>query len=430
MNFVKKNVFNLFASILLMGLNVVISVLQSRYLGPTELGKYQLFVSTQTTIMTIMSLGIGQASIYYHNSLKYSLTIIVTSIFKVFVPVLFMVTLVNYLVFALFPTYYGVVDKCALIVYSLGGSFLLFVTTMRPLLLIKLEVVKNQIVNYSSYVFVFVAVVFYVIFSSKLSIDFLLVIAGTANIITSLILYIYIKQYLSIRLKVDYGLLKKIICYGMKLSANNIAVILVINAPVFVLKLLMEDGFYNIGIYSRASALCSLAVTIFSTIGPLLYSKWSSNTVGEIAQNVRIASHLFFGVNLVVSVVLFTFSPLIIKLLYGEEFMAASLILRILIFTVFFSGIKEINYNILVSVGKPHKILINLLITLVVLIISLFVFIPLFDLYGAAMAVLLASLISAFLLSRESKKIISIRYIDFFIINYLDVKYIMNKLIK
>ena len=147
MNFVKANILNFALTAAVYVVNLLVSIAIARILGPEETGHFQIFVSTQTILVTFFSLGLGQASIYFHNAKKIPIDDIISTTLKVEALVsLAIIGSICGLVY--FNTdYFGVISAGALIWYSLGSSALLFTTAMRPLLLAHMQVGKNGMVQ-------------------------------------------------------------------------------------------------------------------------------------------------------------------------------------------------------------------------------------------------------------------------------------------
>lgn len=107
----------------------------------------------------------------------------------------------------------------------------------------------------------------------------------------------------------------------------------------------------------------------------------------------------------------------IIRILYGAEFLPAVPMLRVMLLTLLFSGAKEVSINLIASVGRPVKILYNLIINFVIVAVLLFILIKAFGSIGAVWAVVITTAVTSLLLIRESVKLLNMRYSDFFCIN-------------
>ena len=58
MNFQQSSILSILGSFGLIFVNMFINVIQSRILGPEEIGRFQVFITTQTFFATICALGI------------------------------------------------------------------------------------------------------------------------------------------------------------------------------------------------------------------------------------------------------------------------------------------------------------------------------------------------------------------------------------
>ena len=430
MNFTKATFFNLFITCLLAGMSMVTGIIKARLLGPEGMGRFQLFLTTQTFFTTILAFGIGQACIYFINSLKVPVSLILATAVKGILPA---AVVAGFLLFGLIdgsPAYFGHMSLWALVLFSVGCFALLLVTIFRPVLLANLEVVKNQTVQFVTQIFMLVCVSALAVFLHRLEISYLIALTGLSNMLSLAILYRYFRSRFSFRTKIDYTLLKRLIGWGIRLAGNNIAVIFITSAPIYFLSWFSGDGnLENVGYYSRVSSILNVGTLIFTSTGPLLYAKWTAIDRSQLKPLVHRTGAVFMGINLVISAGLFLFAPFIVNLLYGQAYMAAVPALRILSLSMVFNGVKEMTYNVLSSQGKPQRILVNLLITLVILMIMLFFTVPRYGVTGCAVSVLFASVISTFLLVFDCTRISDVSVSDFFAFpTYGTIKTLLNNL--
>lgn len=416
MNFVKASLFNFIASAILYLLHIATSMIQARVLGPTELGRFQLFISTQTIIIALFSFGLGQASIYYRNNKKVNLARIVTTLCKAECVLAFLIFAVLLFLVYFSDDYFGKVPNLVIVFYAVGAAASLVSTSMKPLLIADMHVVKLQLTNYITAVLSFLALVIVYIVKGTLTVNILIIIISVTNIFGALLLFYYFYPHFNKRLSFDLPLFKSITFLGIKMSLNNIAFLCIQNAPIYMISWVSANSYSNIGLYTRASSICALALFLNSTLGPLLYSKLSSiHDEQRKDYAIMISSSLLF-LNIIVTFFILLFGDYIILILYGTEYIPANSILRVLAITILFSGTNELINNLLSSIGKPEYLLKNFVLTLVILIPLLYFFINLLGLIGSAVAVLIATLIKTLLLIHSVQKFIPITYLDFFII--------------
>lgn len=414
MNFVKANIANFFSAGLIQVLNLIISILEARVLGPSELGRYQIFISTRTMAVTFCALGLGQASIYFRNNKKHSIDDIVSTTFKAEGIIGLLMTIALIALFLSFHNYFGVLPFGVILVFSLGSTASLFSTAMSPLLVADMRVLQRQAVGFVCSLFTLAILAWIYFTSGSINVDNILVVSSVAAAIGSMLLFYYFKHDFHISQRFNMELFKQITVFGVKLSANNIATLFLQNAPVYMLSWFSIMKLEDVGLYSRAIAICALATFVNTTVGPLLYAKFSASTDKERVKFSKTTACAFLLINICLTTFILFAGRYLIILLYGNEYASASLALSILAVTLILNGISELVNNLLSSVGKPEYLLYNLLITLVFLIPMLYVGISLWGLLGCAYAVVFATFIKTLLLIRSLKKFLPVSYRWFF----------------
>ena len=415
MNFTQSTLFNLIASVGLLFISVIINVIESRLLGPQEMGRFSIFLTTQTFFVTIFALGIGQACIYFINSLKRNIVDVVTSSVKFILPFSFLANLALFATLSFFSGYFQEDNKFYLLLFCVGTNALLVNTILIPVLLANMQVVKHQIVKYVSQITVLFALVCMLLFNIQIETGILLVLTGLSNVVSLVLLYRYLRKYIQWRHSMNLHFVKELFLWGMKLSGNNMASIILNSIPVYFLSWfsIAGEGMENVGYYTRSSTLLVAGTVVISSIGPLIYAKWSALEGDVMKEQVQRLSFLLCLFNLVVALLLVIFSKFLITLLYGSDFLPAIPVLKILAFTLVFNGVKEICYGILSSRGVPLKIMKNLFIGSVALGVIAFFLIPLFGVIGCAYATLAITALTSFLLMLDVRKVSSVLLKDF-----------------
>lgn len=416
MNFHRATVFSTLASIGLFLINIVIGVIEARILGPEELGRFNVFLTTQTIFVTIFAMGIGQSCIYFINSLKRNERTVISTSVKSILPFSFIASLLLLLLLTAFNDYFGENNIVYLVFFCMGTNALLVTTIFVPVLLSKMEVIKHQIVKYSVRIITLVVVVSILLINIKLDVGILILLTGITNFISLVILYNYFKSRFSFKDKIDKDLLKELLRWGIKLSGNNIASILLGSIPVYFLSWFsIHNGFADVGYYSRAFSLLVVGTIITTSLGPLFYAKWSTINGDKLKKQVKLLSMLYLMINVAAAILLIILSSFIIKFLYGNDFLAAVPVLRILALTLIFNGMKEICYCILSSQGVPQKILKNLSVSILILMPVLLWVIPQFGVTGCAWVYLIITALSTLLLIIDVCKMSMIEPKDFFV---------------
>lgn len=431
MNFSQSTIFSIAASFGLLFINLFINIIESRVLGPQEVGRFQVYITTQTFAATICALGIGQACIYYINALKVSERAVLSTSVKFSLLLSFLAGAIVLSTIILNRGYFGDDSVFCVCLFSIGTSATIINNIFTPVLLTRMEVVKNQTVKYSTRVITLVALLAVLLMGKKLSVGFVIALSGFTSLFATILLYSYFHDRFSLRDKMDFPLLRKILLWGIKLSGNNIASITLTSIPIYFLTWFsLDNGVLNVGYYSRANSLLVIGTVIATSIGPLLYSKWSGTSEEDLVKQVRRISMLYILVNVAIIMGLVLFAPLLIRILYGKDYLVSIPILQVLAFTLIGNGVKEICYGIISSRGVPLLILKNLLIGIIISAIANYFAITYYGVFGCAVVTVAISLITALLLMRDVTRVSSVKFMDFFVIpNRTEVNTILKSII-
>jgi len=407
MNFKQSTIFSIAASLGLIIFNMLINVIESRVLGPSEIGRYQIFITTQNLFATFCALGLGQSCIYFINALKVDERKVLSTTINATIPIASFASLVLFAIIMLKPDYFGKENVWCITLFCLGTNALLLNNIFTPVLLAKMDVVKNQVVKYSTKVFTFIILLVALFIWNKLNVGFLLALSGIGSILSLSILYHYFHRRFSFQDGIDKKLFYNIVKWGVKLAGNNIASLILTSIPVYFLTWFsISEGFLNVGYYSRANSLLIIGTVIASSVGPLLYSKWSLVKGKELKLQVRRVSLLLAFVNTLLAIGLIIFAPIFIRILYGTEYQTAAPVLRLLALTMIANGAKEVSYGILSSQGSPLSIMKNLVIGIILSAILNYFIIPQFGVIGCSVVTVLVTFTTAFLLQINYTKLL------------------------
>lgn len=416
MNFSQSSVFNIVASIGLLFVNLFISMIEARVLGPEEIGRFQVYITTQTYVSTLCALGIGQSCIYFINRLKVDERKVLATSINASLILALLAGVVLCSIILLNRAYFGKEALVYVCMFSVGTSATLLNNIFTPVLLTRMEVVKSQTVKYSTRILTLVVLVSILLLGRQLSVGVLICLTGFTSVLASLLLYYYFHKRFSFRDGIDFPLLGKITLWGVKLSGNNIASITLSSLPVYFLTWFsVQNGHLNVGFYSRANSLLVIGTIIASSIGPLLYSKWSGTTDDELKGQVRRMSMLYILNNSIIATGLIITAYILINIIYGENFIDAVPVLRILAITLVANGLKEVCYGILSSRGYPLLILKNLVWGILITAVGDYFIIPIYGVNGCTAVTAVASIMTAFLLMFDASKVSTVRMADFFV---------------
>jgi O-antigen/teichoic acid export membrane protein len=153
----------------------------------------------------------------------------------------------------------------------------------------------------------------------------------------------------------------------------------------------------SMGLYTVAISLSRVLNTFESAIDTVLLPKASARPVNEIValtgRAVRISTMLTF----LCVVPLMFLGPFFLRLLYGEEFVAATTIFRILLVEILISGTNWLLAKSFMAAGQPGVVTLLQGFGLSVTVPLMLVLIPRYGLVGAGLALLTSTSIRFFL---------------------------------
>lgn len=416
MNFLQSSAFNIVASIGLLFINLFISMIEARVLGPEEIGRFQVYITTKTYISTLCALGIGQSCIYFINRLKVGERKVLATSINASLILALLAGVVLCSIILLNRAYFGEEALVYVCMFCIGTSATLLNNIFTPVLLTRMEVVKSQTVKYSTRILTLVVLVSILLLGRQLSVGVLICLTGFTSVLASLLLYYFFHNRFSFSDGIDFPLLGKITLWGVKLSGNNIASITLSSLPIYFLTWFsVQNGHLDVGFYSRANSLLVIGTIIASSIGPLLYSKWSGTTDDELKGQVRRMSMLYILINSIIATGLIITAYILIIIIYGEDFIDAVPVLRIIAITLVGNGLKEVCYGILSSRGYPLLILKNLVWGIIITAVGDYFIIPIYGVNGCAAVTTVASIMTAFLLMFDASNVSTVRMADFIV---------------
>lgn len=412
-------------------LGLIIGILLARELGSTNLGQYQVFISTQTIIITLVTLGIGNASIYFINRKEITEKEVVSTFLKIFIPIGLFTSVIFYFIIVFNKGYFGIIDLKQFIVFLIGTVSLILISILRPVFYAKHKIGPVTFINVLPTLILLLGI-FILLLEEKLDVSNVLFYWGIGNFFTFLVCLFFHRRNIDFKIKIDNSKIIEIVKYGTKISAANLLVVLISNVSIFFINKLSNNHFSDVGLYSRAIAISSIVFMVPSAVGPLLFAKWSTISNKELL-SIEIKRTLRIFNLLVICIITLgiIFSKLIIIILYGEAYLSIQFTLIILLCSLLFQVISEVFNNVLASQGKALQTMYSLLLMLIIIIIANLILVPTYGILGAGISILLGAIVNAFNLNYRVNKSLNMK-INFK--NNLIVKkadfYELKKLIK
>ena len=166
-------------------------------------------------------------------------------------------------------------------------------------------------------------------------------------------------------------------------------------------------GFYNAAF--PIAALMGVAPELFRQLFlPLITKEYSRGNLEVIKELSKQSAKWIFIINLPLFIILFLFPGAVINLLFGSEFISATMALRILCISGIFTSLNLLLVNLILMAGKSKIILINLVVFSILNLVLNILLVPLFGINGAAASTTFVNIGMALVLFIEVKSSVKI----------------------
>ena len=239
---------------------------------------------------------------------------------------------------------------------------------------------------------------FYLLLSNKNIYWFSLSMAFEYALVSLLLIVVYKKlngQQLKFSIKLGTKILQKSRYY----IVSSMMVAISTQIDRVMLKVMINEaatGYYSVAV-TCASMTSFVFVAIIDSFRPVIFEEKIKNET-EYRNNLRMLYSIEFYLSLLQSIVISIFAPMIIRIIYGIDYLQSIPILRIVVWYTTFSYFGAIR-NIWILAEKKQRYLwiINVCSALVNIITNAF-FIPIWGVCGAAVASLISNFITIVLI--------------------------------
>jgi O-antigen/teichoic acid export membrane protein len=377
-------------AIICSGIGVGTNMILSRVLLPEGMGRYQVPLTAGVLTMTLLSLGIGQSNIFFLNKHRIEhKRIVMNSVWFGLAGSAVLLLSVPMLL-SFFRDYFGVLRLSTRFIFSIGLAALLCFCLLRPVLTADLKVRQDVGVRITNKFMILLTVVVCVVFWS-LSVDAALIAASIGPVAALALVIYFLRGHFDFSILFSWKLFTRILSYGLKMFAANLVYFVNVSLGLMLLRLLIPDDFTDVGYYGRAVSVCALIMLLPSSVGPLLYARWSALSGRQRSAQVELAMRLHFAAGSAIAGILILLGPLIITTLYGKSFLPAVGPMRVLALGVAFRCVFCVCINLFAGDGRAHVTAYVFALSVGVITILTFVLVPHMGIVGAALADVIAS---------------------------------------
>lgn len=377
-------------------LQFVIGMLCARYLGPANYGIINYAASVVAFALPVMQLGLQCTLVQeFTEDPQKEGKIMGTALVMDLVSSIVCIGMIGAFVSVANANDFDTIVVCML--YSASLVFRAF-EILQCWFQYKLQSKFPSIVMLCSYIVVSLYRIFLLI-TSKSVFWFAIVNSVDYSIIGISLLVIYYKTS-NQRLSFDFSLVKKLFFRSKHYILASMMVTLFQNTDHIMLKLISgdaENGYYTAAV-TCTSILQFVFIAVVDSMRPVILECKNEGNITDYEKNISRLYCVGHYMSLLQAVGFSIFAPLVIKILYGDEFMPAIPVLMVLGFYIVFSYMGSAR-NIWILAEGRQSILwkINLVGALMNIAINALL-IPRFGAFGAATATLITQIFTNFIL--------------------------------
>ena len=328
MSFIKNVYLSLSGSVLLLLLNFFIGIILARTLAPDGLGQYSLAISLVTILGVIVSLGLGNASIYYINNKKRNAADIIQTVVRTSL-LLASVSFVASLFIFQNEKYFGVMTTQVIIFVALYGFCFVVSENLIKLMLAFMwigQFVSAQIIP----VLVFLILLSTGYYNGVLKTQDALLYISLGQIAGVLTLLFFLRNFLFIKARASLDQVVSLAKYGSTMNLSYIALLLNNELGLFLIRQFTTE-FSEVGYYRLAIRLAGDLSVIPNSLSPLFFSKWSTTDEDIRVKEVERVSRIFLLLTLAGILAFEVISEEFIVFIYGAPYQPAVPVLQIIL---------------------------------------------------------------------------------------------------
>ncbi|MCW8801816.1 MAG: polysaccharide biosynthesis C-terminal domain-containing protein, partial [Candidatus Bathyarchaeota archaeon] len=196
----------------------------------------------------------------------------------------------------------------------------------------------------------------------------------------------------------DFKDFKHILVFGFSISVGKISFMIMKSLDIPLLNLFFD--YSDVGVYSVADTISSVLFMMTAFSLPIISSvseAWTKKDNVLLEKYVKISIKYPLIVGLPLTIIIFALAEPIV-LIYSSASLAAAVPLQILIIGTFLLMFGKTLSSILIGIGKPKLSGTLLAVAAAQYLVSLFIFVPMFGLNGAAISLTLTGVTSLVLI--------------------------------
>lgn len=391
----------------------------ARILGPEMKGRFEALLVFPLMIKSFAELGVRQSTMFYIGREKYTYDRIVSALIAIFLGTVILSILLSYLyyMFISVNSFEGILIWFGLMTIPLN----VFISYSAGLFL---GLGKIQDFNRQKWLALMLNFIFLIVttcFLDQAIIGALLSLVMSNLIIVCLNLKIFYELFGSFRIRlIDFDVIRSLLGLGIVYGMSLFVLQLVYNMNIVYLERLGTN--VDIGYFSVATQIANQLWQIPAAFGVVIMSSSArSNQDTDIELKVMHLLRLSLFLGLIALVAIYVFSPYIVPILFGNQFIPAVAVIRAILPGVYFFLIYKVLSSRLAGIGKPmYSILVFLPVLLLNGILNIYL-IPDYGAIGAAMGSSMTYIIGALIFAKVYSRVMHVKMNEMFLIRKEDL---------
>ena len=412
----KNNLFLIYIITILAGIGgYLIRILFARELTVSEYGLFYAVYALIFFFAPFRDLGLTESMLFYVN--KYLVkrdkkrikeVVLISLIPQLILGVILSIVFILSSHFLAVHYFKNILAQKVIIILSILFSFQTLYPTATNLFNALHEFTKSKLLDLLSKIFILLFAYILIKFIPKVLIPAASYLLGYA-VLSVLAIILLLKEnsfFLKEKIIFERILVKKMFNYALPILFSTGAGIILGYSDMILLTYL--KGVEFVGLYNIAlpclNAIILLLIPLSHVLFPIISRSYHSKDHKRIKSILKLIYDNLLIFTLPLGLMFFAFAPLIIKVLFGVKYVAASNALRIFSLFFIFMAVRSINFSIIAGIGKPKERSIILYYGAGFNVLMDLLLIPKFGISGAAFATGLGYLLMAYLTFRLINK--------------------------
>jgi O-antigen/teichoic acid export membrane protein len=423
--FLKNSILTFSQRFLNLILGTAISIILARSLGREGVGVLTLTLLFSTLVVTFVNFGVPAASVYLLGSRQYHISEVVFSNLSISV----MQSILGIIAGLIALFFFG--DQ---ILANIEHRYLFWVLLIIPLRLLNLNLraIFQAISDFRAFNLTAITGMLFTLpalialyFCHSFTILNVIFVNILAQLFTFILVLILLRGYVShlkIALTLNMAYLKDSVGYGLKVYITSIFTFFNYKQDRFILNVYLTPA--SVGVYNVGANLSEKLWMLSHSVSMVLFPKIASLENDERQRRwitPFIARHVFTG-TAIAAAILYVLAPFLIGFFYGQEFIEAADVLRIILPGVVALTVSRLIANDIAGRGHPG---INTILSIIMVIINLtanIIFIPRMGIRGAALASTVSYSFNALLRLVIYCHIAQVSWLDIFLLKRSDLQ--------